>query len=264
MKKVKFECKRCGDCCQRDWDLRLDFETITQWMRERRDDLLRHVVFHPRFLFHPEYSDYQPVLIIDNGHIMFGDRGRHVCPFLVKKPNGKTLCKIHSVKPLVCREFPFETGPNGNRYVRTDALKFCRGAKDYFEKCAQLARKSLDEYMRSIPKVETLPERIPIPRELAQMLKERYENLSEEEKATGFIFPESRNKKYADRLFKRLAKIYKRLHLKVHVTSDRGLNILDVYINGDIDRMTQLINSIISPPEAILKQLLENGAGEGI
>ena len=257
MKQVKFECKRCGDCCHRDWDLKLDPETIIKWMRERRDDLLHHVVFHPRFLLHPEYSDYQPILIIDNGHILFGNHQKHVCPFLLKKPDGKTSCKINDVKPRVCKEFPFQTGADGKDVVRTDALNLCRGARDYFEKCAQLAGKSLDEYMRSIPKVEGEPERIPISRELAQMLKQRYESLTEEEKATGLVFPEFRDKEYAERLFKRLAKIYKRLRLKVRITSDKGLTILGAYVQNDIDKMVRIIDTIRVPAEATMEKFLK-------
>jgi len=255
---VKFECKRCGDCCKRDWDLKIDSETITEWIREKRNDLLYHVVFHPRFLLHPEYSNYEPILIIDNGHLLFGDYRKHVCPFLVQTSDGKTSCRIHNAKPLICHEFPFETSIDGKNHVRTDALNLCRGVRDYFERCAKIAGKSLDEYMQIIPKVEGEPEHVPIPRELAEMLVQRYEALPEEEKTSGLLFPELRDKRYADRVFKRAARMFKQLNLKVRITSNKGMLILDAYIHGDIDRMTQIIDTIKAPAEAIMKRYSEN------
>lgn len=254
-KQVKFECKRCGDCCKRDWNLKLDPETIIEWMRKRRDDLLHHVVFHPRFLLHPEYSNYEPIPIIDNGHILFGDYPNRACPFLVKKPDGKTSCKIHKVKPLICKEFPFHRGADGKDRVRTDAINLCRGAKHYFERCAQLAGKGLEEYMQSIPKVEGEPERIPIQRELAETIMQRYEGLSPEEKATGLLFPELRNKEYADKVFKRVAKVFKRFHLKVRMTSGKGMSILDAYVRKDMNKMLRIIDTIRAPVEAAMKEL---------
>jgi len=254
---VKFECKRCGDCCKRDWDLRLDWETITKWIREKRGDLLYHVVFHPRFIMHPEYSNYEPILIIDNGHSLFGDYQKHVCPFLVMTSGGKASCKIHDVKPLICKEFPFIPDENGRYHVRTDALNLCRAVKDYFKKCAQAESKDLDEYMQSIPKMEGEPESVPIPRELAEMLKRRYQTLSKEEKATGLLFPEFRNKEYASRVFKRSAKLFKRMNLKVRITSHKGMSILDACLREDISKIIEITDTIRKPAEAVMREYFE-------
>lgn len=254
---VKFECERCGDCCKRDWDLKLDSETITNWVREKRDDLLYHVVFHPRFLMHPEYSDYEPILIIDNGHILFGDYPKHVCPFLVMSSEGRASCKIQEVKPRVCKEFPFKPGENGEYYVRTDALKLCRGVRDYFRRCAQVEDRDLDEYMKSIQKVEAEPESIPIPRDVVEMLKKHYENLSKEEKATGLLFPELKDKRYASIMFKRFAKIYKRMNLKVRITSLKGMSILDACVHEDISKIIEITDTIRKPAEALMREYFE-------
>jgi Fe-S-cluster containining protein len=254
---VKFQCKRCGDCCKRDWDLKLDPETIADWIQEKRGDLLYHVVFHPRFLMHPEYSDYEPILIIDNGHSLFGDYQKHACPFLIMTSNGKASCKIQDVKPLVCKEFPFAPGENGKYYVRTDALDLCRGVKDYFESCARTAGESLDDYMKKIPKGECEPEHVPIPRDVVEMLKKREESFSEEEKATGLLFPELRDKRVASIVFKRFAKIYKRMNLKVRITSQRGMSLLDACVHEDISKIIEITDTIRKPAEAIMKEHFE-------
>ena len=259
-KQVGFECKRCGKCCARDWDLRLDPSTIVKWMREKRSDLLYHIVFHPRFLLHPEYSDYEPILIIDNGHILFGDR-KHKCPFLITHSTGKTSCRIHNDKPLVCKEFPLSVEADGKEYVRTDMLDFCSGTRDYFEKCARIAGKSLAEHMRSVPEVKAEGESIPIPPDLAAELKKRYESLTDEEKATGLVFPELRDEKYREKVFRRLAKIYKRLHLKVRITSESGLAILMAYAQNDIEKMKQIIGKITNPAEDAFRTLLQEQDG---
>lgn len=207
-------------------------------------------------MLHPEYSGYEPILIIDNGHILFGDR-KHKCPFLITHSTGKASCRIHYDKPLICKEFSLSVEADGKEYVRTDVLDFCQGARDYFEKCALIAGKSLAEYMHSIPEVKTEGESIPIPPELAAELKKRHESLTDEEKASGLVFAELRDKKYREKVFKRLAKIYKRLHLKVRITTKSGLAILMAYIRNDIEKMKQIIGKITAPAEAIFETLLQ-------
>ncbi|MFQ5710152.1 MAG: YkgJ family cysteine cluster protein [Candidatus Geothermarchaeales archaeon] len=251
-----FECKRCGNCCSSGWELHVDLWIIEKWMRERRRDLLYHVVFRPRFLLHPEYSNYEPRFIIDNGNLLFGDHGKKPCPFLIGSPGAKTSCRIYEDRPLVCREFPLKKGADGEYRVKTDVLHVCRGARVYFERRARLAGKSLNEYMHSIPKVESPRESYAMTPELAEILSQHYRSMSEEERATGLMFPELRDEDYAERVFKRLAKMYKPLNLRVRVTSDQGLAILEAYGRDDIGGMVEIINGITARAKDLLEKLL--------
>ena len=96
-----FVCKRCGNCCLNladAYQCSVDQADVAIWREKLRDDIL-------------EWVD-----AIDCGHgekvydIWINPRtGDDVtrCPWLRKLPNkNQYACRIHEVKPRVCREYP--------------------------------------------------------------------------------------------------------------------------------------------------------------
>jgi len=108
-----FNCKQCGHCC-----LNLNaFATcasevdVQRWMREGRNDILEWV---------------EPValgdVVVAYDIWMDPKTGEDVscCPWLLKLPNSdKYICRIHDVKPELCRDYPKIARPRGeNRMPR--------------------------------------------------------------------------------------------------------------------------------------------------
>ena len=98
---MQFKCKRCGNCCLNLTDAyqcSVDQSDIDMWKENLRDDILEWV---------------DP---IDCGggekvyDIWINPRtGDDVirCPWLRKVPKkNEYICRIHEVKPKVCREYP--------------------------------------------------------------------------------------------------------------------------------------------------------------
>lgn len=95
MKREKegFKCKRCGTCCLTTDHVDLCLEDIVRWEKAGRKDL------------------YTPEMIIEwdffGASGLFRNQTTSRCPFL-RKVRGKDeyYCKIHDIKPLLCRQFP--------------------------------------------------------------------------------------------------------------------------------------------------------------
>ena len=92
-----FVCERCGRCCRSTkWavnlDTRLCWEDIERWRRERRSDILQHVL-----VFEGLGGD----LISPDGKFF------SKCPFLKNEEGRKYSCSIHETKPKVCEVSPF-------------------------------------------------------------------------------------------------------------------------------------------------------------
>jgi Fe-S-cluster containining protein len=142
--QMEFECRRCGKCCKESWEISADFQNdIVRWIREKRFDILGHVVLNPKYILEPKRFNCEPQWIIDCGHVLFGDVGNK-CPFL-KEAVGElpASCSIHETRPRVCRRFPH--GPT-NR-VRSDILDVCVGTIFYHSGAAERMGLSFMEHM---------------------------------------------------------------------------------------------------------------------
>jgi Fe-S-cluster containining protein len=81
-----FQCTQCGDCCQGYGGTFInenDILAISEYIGISRDQLLEHYC---------QYSGQKPLLAqANNGYCIFWDGN----------------CKIHPVKPLMCRKWPY-------------------------------------------------------------------------------------------------------------------------------------------------------------
>ncbi len=87
----RFSCTQCGHCCSKDGLVYIHPYEIEQMAKHLGLDVR---AFWLEFEVRHDSSSSQPVLVAKDG---LG------CPLLSKEKN----CRVHSVKPLQCRSFPF-------------------------------------------------------------------------------------------------------------------------------------------------------------
>ena len=101
MRPSGFVCKQCGNCCLNlsgGYQTSVEKSDVDMWMEHDRDDIL-------------EWVDS---ILIGNGKYVYDiwinpkttdDVSR--CPWLRKRRGqDKYICRIHDVKPRVCRDYP--------------------------------------------------------------------------------------------------------------------------------------------------------------
>jgi Fe-S-cluster containining protein len=92
---VKFNCTRCGKCCQSlGRHIRIERKT------GERDYYCRDLLSNNLVTVHIE-APYLPVFKERSGP---GGADAGLCPFLIQTPEGYA-CAVYSTRPLVCREF---------------------------------------------------------------------------------------------------------------------------------------------------------------
>lgn len=94
-----FACIQCGQCCRNlDYRLELTEADYFLWQKLGRTDILEWVGIFKRRGQPPCYAIW----------VIPGTRSyAAVCPWLEKsRESGKWQCRIHSVKPEVCRQYP--------------------------------------------------------------------------------------------------------------------------------------------------------------
>lgn len=122
-----FSCNKCGNCCK--WNgivhiFKNDFEKIQEKYNFNYDELSIEKYFCfmiERFIF-KNYTLNIPRLILKNikGRCIFYDENKS--------------CKIHDIKPMMCRTAPFNYSILNHNSVREKFRKICkpfRNLKDY-------------------------------------------------------------------------------------------------------------------------------------
>ena len=104
------ECFQCGKCCERwGWGQSGVIDDLIPWLVHNRQDILQHVAI--RFSNGSRISGrfISPDDLPRIARIIYwqGTDGTYLreCPFFWKSNDGKSWCKIHDIKPQVCREF---------------------------------------------------------------------------------------------------------------------------------------------------------------
>ncbi len=94
-----FTCRQCGTCCQKlDYHNEVTAEDVAYWEQIGRNDVLAWV---GAFKKDGQETTYR--IWIKPGTREFAE----TCPFLNKNPHeNKYICRIHDVKPRICREYP--------------------------------------------------------------------------------------------------------------------------------------------------------------
>jgi Fe-S-cluster containining protein len=107
-----FYCRQCGRCCRTlDYHSGITAEDVASWQESGRADILEWVGVTRSNCLVPVYRIW-----VTPGTNQLAE----VCPFLKRQSSeNRWLCRIHDVKPKICREYPVS---------RKHALKTgCRG-----------------------------------------------------------------------------------------------------------------------------------------
>lgn len=110
-----FQCRQCGRCCRElDYRHELSAADYQLWQEMGRTDILERVATITRSGRIVSYAIW-----VEPGTRQFA----RVCPWLApadsREPSGAWICRIHDVKPEICRQYP------GSR--KHAAMTGCRG-----------------------------------------------------------------------------------------------------------------------------------------
>jgi len=100
---VKFECMRCGHCCNN--------------LADENSDNGLYMNEEEAKLFPADWID--PLFKDENGKIFAYQLNKYQCPYL-KIENGLASCSIHDKRPLSCRAFPL----SGINDIHTGLCKY--------------------------------------------------------------------------------------------------------------------------------------------
>ena len=94
-----FACRQCGKCCQKlDYHNEVTADDVVYWEQTGRSDVLEWVG-----AFKKDGRETVYRIWMKPGTRAFAE----TCPFLNKIPHeNKWICRIHDVKPRICREYP--------------------------------------------------------------------------------------------------------------------------------------------------------------
>ncbi len=122
------DCLQCGICCERwGWGQKGIIEDLIPWLAGDRHDILQHVSIR--------LTDGRRV---SGGAISGNDLSRisqirywqdssgrkmKECPFFTRSVEGKARCRIHDVKPAVCRAFTPWNWQNNDFYGSCPACR---------------------------------------------------------------------------------------------------------------------------------------------
>jgi Fe-S-cluster containining protein len=126
--KPEQDCLQCGKCCERwGWGQKGVVEDLVPWLEEGRRDILQHVSIR--------LSDGRWVsgTAITAGDLLRVSQVRYwqdrdgttirKCPFFTRSGEGKARCRIHDVKPAVCRAFAPWNWENNEFYGNCPACR---------------------------------------------------------------------------------------------------------------------------------------------
>jgi len=107
---VKQDCLQCGKCCERwGWGQKGVISDLLPWLESDRKDILQHVsvrLSDGRWISGSTLSR-NDLPEVNRIRYWQDPDGRNIreCPFFMRSDDGKARCRIHDVKPRVCREF---------------------------------------------------------------------------------------------------------------------------------------------------------------
>ncbi len=94
-----YVCRQCGHCCRTlDYHYEVTTEDVALWIKKGRTDILQWV---DEIACNGQRQGYRIWVSPETRRLA------EICPFLSKDPSSaRWECKIHDVKPAICRQYP--------------------------------------------------------------------------------------------------------------------------------------------------------------
>lgn len=122
-------CRQCGHCCERwGWGQEGEMEDLVPWIQKVRSDILQHVTVYLDGKRKIRGTAVVPGDLSRITRVRFwqdpSGRPLRSCPFFERTGDGKAFCRIHDIRPAVCREYaPWNCGDGDYQNVRCLACR---------------------------------------------------------------------------------------------------------------------------------------------
>ncbi|MHA1220555.1 MAG: YkgJ family cysteine cluster protein [Candidatus Heimdallarchaeota archaeon] len=175
--KFKFECTRCGTCCQNRGPIPVTFNDIARWTKE--GSFMSIILPHLELRSISEDDELGKIAIIPYIKMKDEDEtGIGVCPFY---DDENKMCNVYFSIPIFCKTFPLSF--NGEKYYITDPT--CEGigkgemTKEKLLEMRKFATQDFSE--RSDTTLAMIPLQGMFIRHFMKQTQQSVENLSEED-----------------------------------------------------------------------------------
>ncbi|MBN1330862.1 MAG: YkgJ family cysteine cluster protein [Candidatus Heimdallarchaeota archaeon] len=178
--KFKFECTRCGKCCQNRDPIPITFTDLARWTRE--GSFMSIILPHLELRSISDNDELGKIAIVP--YIAMKDEDEEkkgTCPFY---DDENKMCNIYFSIPIFCKTFPLSY--NGEKYYVSDPT--CEGlgkgemTKEKLSDMRQLAIRDFNE--RADTTLTMIPLQGMFIRHFMKQSQESVERLSDEEKKT--------------------------------------------------------------------------------
>lgn len=117
--KFKFECTKCGACCQNRTSIPITFTDLARWTKQ--GSFIQIILPHLELQSMSEIDELSKIAIIP--YITMKDvdeNGKGICPFY---DVDNKICNIYFTMPIFCKTFPLSY--NGQKFYVSDST--CEG-----------------------------------------------------------------------------------------------------------------------------------------
>ena len=112
--KFKFQCTKCGQCCQNREPIPVTFSDLARWTKQ--GSFMSIILPHLELQSVSEKDDLSKIALIPYIKMKeTDDNGRGICPFY--DPDNK-ICNIYFTIPIFCKTFPLSY--NGQNFYVSD------------------------------------------------------------------------------------------------------------------------------------------------
>ncbi|MCF2142881.1 MAG: YkgJ family cysteine cluster protein [Candidatus Heimdallarchaeota archaeon] len=177
-KKFKFECTRCGKCCQNREPIPVTFSDIIRWTKQ--GSFMSIILPHLELRSVSSEDELAKIAIVPFIRMLDEDEtGKGTCPFYDAE---NKMCNIYFTLPLFCKTFPLSY--NGEKFYVSDPS--CEGlgkgemTREKLQEMRDLAVRDFNE--RADTTLAMIPLQGLFIRHFMKQSEQQIENLSEEDK----------------------------------------------------------------------------------
>jgi len=176
--KFKFECTRCGECCQNREPIPVTFSDITRWTKQ--GSFMSIILPHLELRSVSTEDELAKIAIVPFITMLEEDEhGKGTCPFYDAE---NKMCNIYFTLPLFCKTFPLSY--NGEKFYVSDLS--CEGlgkgemTREKLQEMRDLAIRDFNE--RADTTLAMIPLQGLFIRHFMKQSQQQIESLSEEDK----------------------------------------------------------------------------------